>query len=419
MTGVRRDGENRSDHGHLSSQKVLPQPGSIKKQAGPDTTHVSAADPLSSVFTSRISFSFSRKTPVHIVRNISSSLNTDLALSPAVYRDQQNNRNVYSLDASGLNVSVVLDWCARLMGCVYMEDDAPDIWFLYENSWVKNAECVWGVYPAFLLDPSENGEPARRMITSLQKGLSWQRTDITVREGAQPGRLLVNSTEAGHRRLTRLFETCMDRNFIQFENVIVHEQCDLSSGLSGHVRCSGNRSTVSRCIQDITQQTGMNIGYNSALGKADDTEIPVPLEIYTVRELLRKIIENSDYSEYHYEDSNAVWLSHSKEEPFYRPRYMAWESLDVYIIGITSIAKFLKGKDIVAAVKREVHPRSWAEPSMVITYFKPCDILIIINRAETVKETIRFLKTVKKFRTLNRRDNVSGFLQIPRMEGKE
>jgi len=352
-------------------------------------------------FKVTVSFGFEDKPLQDIIRNISAASKLDIALSPEVLEKQRKSRNVYSLYGSDLDLTVFLDRCARLMDCSYIQDDAPDIWFVDENSWLKQTQLIWKWYPSFLARPSEPGRHAEDVIAELQKGLSWLRNDIRIMPSPQHQRVMVNSTQAGHRRLKKLFDAFMDRKFVQFERMKPVESPHIRHRLLSAVACPESEYSVNSLVRKIVKKTGVNIGYNSSLTDSGKAAVPVPLDTYTVKELLDKIIANSDYSEYHFEDTGAVWLSHPEEGPFCRSRYVLWGSLDVYIVGIRSIAKFIKGEEIVKAVKKEVYPRSWKEPAMVIRYFRSYDVLIIVNRPKAVHETIRFLKYVKIFRKLH------------------
>ncbi len=351
---------------------------------------------LGELFEKEISFSWREKSILEIVRNINTLTGIDIGVDPAVLKRVRNRR--YTLSATELPLQILLNWCARLMECSYVKGKSPDIWLIREQDWMRTAEVRWDGYPSSMALLGGDEDSMLNLVSEFQKGLSWIRDDIQPVADPRRRLIMVNSTEQGHKRLKKTVAALSDRRFIQLEQIEIPGNGANRELEQRIVSCPNEYETLRGLIRRIYIQARLNVGWNSLLfGKEEGNRIYLPLPEYRVGDLLGKIIEFTPVRGYHWEGNNSLWLSHRDEPPFYSERYVGWESMNVYIIGIHNLVRKVRGSDIVKDIKQKVFPRLWDNPSSLIGYEEKPEILIIIQKKEVIEEILHYLISVEKF----------------------
>ncbi|MFC1582076.1 hypothetical protein ACFL4W_00925 [Planctomycetota bacterium] len=325
-----------------------------------------------------------------------------MAIGPDVLKKLQGSEKTFSLTARDLPVETFLNWTARLMECHYVQGSSPDVWFVSENRRLTEADLTWQSYPAFLIDVNESPVFAQSIFVEMQKGISWLRADAKTVHDESKHRCMINSTSAGHARMKKLVDAFTDRKFIPFERVGLEDVVPSETILRSKVPSPEAEETLDHLVKRIVKGTRLNIGYDSShqLGRKKPLTIAVPLEEYSVKALLARIMEQTPYKDLHWETPLRLWLKHENEDLHIANRYLPWDSMDVYLLWIGSVSRVIRGRDIARGIRQSVYSTTWSHPGTVIKYINSLDLLIIVNQKEAVRETVRFLNFIKKFKKL-------------------
>ncbi|MFH1708564.1 MAG: hypothetical protein ABIF71_11705 [Planctomycetota bacterium] len=372
-------------------------PAAVIPAAAPALIDLFAGETVATSALDRtVSFSCNRKTMPEIIRQINTLTGLDMALTPEIMARVQADGTRYSLQARDLPLATFLDWCARLMHCAWAGDLAPDIWFTDAAAWMRDRPAVWKSYP--LLPPGEEdeGNITVEFIDEVQKGITWLRPDIRTVYDAANRRVMVNSTAAGHRRIDRLVRAMTDRRFPPYTAIDASGTGIDPAVLAVEIVCTRQEESLFALARRITAGSGLSIGYDSSLEVAPPALL-LPAGKYRVADLLAKITSGTPYARLRVDAPRAVWLGHPSEPAFQRPCTVPWESMGLYVFRIEDVARMIRGDDVVQIIRRSLSAAAWEDPCTVLRYYRPLDVLIVVNRADAVRELVRFLPSLRTF----------------------